>query len=162
VGNSILQCVCAPYRSSILLTEVSSVKKSGPCPLAANLPHTVSLSDYCSQALLTVVTSQHVEVHEGTVLLAVRACYNIHLASRNLVNQTTAVASLTHMLSHIFERMERQAVRIHVVWILVCQPKMYGRVHKSKEDSAKGPLSGSESLSVQTHVMSFSITRRCS
>lgn len=61
------------------------------------------------KALLTVVTSQHVEVHEGTVLLAVRTCYNIYLASTNLVNQTTARATLTQMLNVIFTRMENQA-----------------------------------------------------
>jgi len=61
------------------------------------------------KALLTVVTSQHVEVHEGTVLLAVRTCYNIYLASKNLINQTTARATLTQMLNVIFTRMECQA-----------------------------------------------------
>ena len=64
------------------------------------------------QALLTVVTSQHVEIHEGTLLLAVRTCYNIYLASKNLINQTTAKATLTQMLNVIFMRMENQAVSI--------------------------------------------------
>lgn len=67
------------------------------------------------QALLTVVTSQHVEVHEGTVLLAVRTVYNIYLASRNLINQTTARATLTQMLNVIFARMESQAVSLFSV-----------------------------------------------
>ncbi|XP_055372240.1 brefeldin A-inhibited guanine nucleotide-exchange protein 1 [Condylostylus longicornis] len=68
------------------------------------------------KALLTVVTSQHVEVHEGTVLQAVRTCYDIYLSSKNLVNQTTARATLTQMLNVIFTRMENQAfeVSIHV------------------------------------------------
>lgn len=62
------------------------------------------------QALLTAVTSPHIEIHEGTVLLTVRTCYNIYLASRNLINQTTAKATLTQMLNVIFTRMENQAV----------------------------------------------------
>lgn len=62
------------------------------------------------QALLTSVTSQHIEIHEGTVLQAVRTCYNIYLASKNLINQTTAKATLTQMLNVIFARMENQAV----------------------------------------------------
>lgn len=62
------------------------------------------------QALLTAVTSPHIEIHEGTVLLTVRTCYNIYLASRNLINQTTAKATLTQMLNVIFIRMENQAV----------------------------------------------------
>ncbi|XP_038665466.1 brefeldin A-inhibited guanine nucleotide-exchange protein 1 isoform X5 [Scyliorhinus canicula] len=63
------------------------------------------------KALLTAVTSQHIEIHEGTVLQAVRTCYNIYLASKNLINQTTAKATLTQMLNVIFARMENQALQ---------------------------------------------------
>ncbi|KAI4470125.1 guanyl-nucleotide exchange factor [Holotrichia oblita] len=66
------------------------------------------------KALLTVVTSQHVEVHEGTILLTVRTCYNIFLASKNLINQTTARATLTQMLNVIFMRMENQALEMEI------------------------------------------------
>jgi len=66
------------------------------------------------QALLTIVTSVTCEIHEGTVLLAVRTCYNIYLASKNLINQTTAKATLTQMLNVIFSRMENQAVSIYL------------------------------------------------
>ncbi|XKL63402.1 hypothetical protein PGB90_005766 [Kerria lacca] len=62
------------------------------------------------KAVLTVMTSQHVEVHEGTVLLAIKTCYNIYLASKNLINQTTARATLTQMINVTFARMESQAV----------------------------------------------------
>ncbi|KAM3923498.1 brefeldin A-inhibited guanine nucleotide-exchange protein 2 isoform 2-T2 [Leptodactylus fuscus] len=65
------------------------------------------------KALLTVVTSPYVEIHEATVLQTVRTCYNIYLASKNLVNQTTAKATLTQMLNVIFTRMEAQAVFEH-------------------------------------------------
>lgn len=58
------------------------------------------------KALLTAVTSSTCEVHEGTLLQSVRTCYNIYLASRNLINQTTAKATLTQMISVIFQRME--------------------------------------------------------
>lgn len=64
----------------------------------------------CFQALLTVITSQYVSVHEGTVLVAVRTCYNIFLASRDMNNQVTAKAALTQMINIIFTRMENQAV----------------------------------------------------
>ena len=50
------------------------------------------------------------EIHEGTVLLTVRTCYNIYLASKNLINQTTARATLTQMLNVIFSRMENQHI----------------------------------------------------
>ena len=67
------------------------------------------------KALLTVVTSTTSEIHEGTVLQTVRTCYNIYLASRNLVNRTTANATLTQMLNVIFSRMESQAVRYVII-----------------------------------------------
>ena len=47
------------------------------------------------KALLTILTSQHVEVHEASLLNSVRTCYNIYLASKNMINQTTAKVSLT-------------------------------------------------------------------
>eukprot|EP00731_Ephydatia_muelleri_P031777 Em0023g284a len=62
------------------------------------------------KALLTIMTSGSVEVHGGTVLTAVRCCYNIYLASKNIVNQTTAKASLTQILTTIFQRMENEGV----------------------------------------------------
>lgn len=65
------------------------------------------------KALLTVMTSQHVEVHERTVLQTIRTVYNVYLASRNLVNQTTARATLTQMINVIFARMETQAVNLN-------------------------------------------------
>ncbi|XP_061487343.1 brefeldin A-inhibited guanine nucleotide-exchange protein 2 isoform X3 [Rhineura floridana] len=63
------------------------------------------------KALLTVVTSPYIEIHEGTILQTVRTCYNIYLASKNLINQTTAKATLTQMLNVIFTRMENQAIQ---------------------------------------------------
>ena len=77
------------------------------------------------KALLTVITATTVEVHEGTVLQTVRTCYNIYLASKNLVNQTTAKATLTQMLNVIFIRMETQAAQ----------------EQKEKEDSAEPEVS---------------------
>lgn len=61
------------------------------------------------------MTSQHVEVHEAIILKAVKTCYNIYLASRNLVNQTTARATLTQMLNVIFTRMEMQAMEAEIL-----------------------------------------------
>ncbi|XP_062897468.1 brefeldin A-inhibited guanine nucleotide-exchange protein 2-like isoform X1 [Mobula hypostoma] len=63
------------------------------------------------KALLTAVTSSYIEIHEGTILQTVRTCYNIYLASKNLINQTTAKATLTQMLNVIFTKMENQVVQ---------------------------------------------------
>lgn len=65
------------------------------------------------------MTSQHVEVHEGTVLLAIKTCYNIYLASKNLINQTTARATLTQMINVTFARMESQAVSMKVIVVQI-------------------------------------------
>lgn len=64
------------------------------------------------KALLTAVTSTHCEVHEGSLLLAVRACFHIHLVSKNQVNKTTAKAALTQMLSVVNQRMESYDARM--------------------------------------------------
>ncbi|KAL7059279.1 hypothetical protein AAHC03_013401 [Spirometra sp. Aus1] len=62
------------------------------------------------KALLTVITSPVVEVHERDILLVVRTCYSIYMATRNIVNQTTARATLTQMLNVIFQKMEQSAL----------------------------------------------------
>lgn len=58
------------------------------------------------KALLTIVTSPYIRVHEESLLLSVRTCYNVYLASKNLINQTTAKATLNQMLNYIFTTME--------------------------------------------------------
>uniref|UniRef100_A0A8C4DGP6 ADP-ribosylation factor guanine nucleotide-exchange factor 1 (brefeldin A-inhibited) n=1 Tax=Dicentrarchus labrax TaxID=13489 RepID=A0A8C4DGP6_DICLA len=94
------------------------------------------------KALLTAVTSQHIEIHEGTVLQAVRTCYNIYLASKNLINQTTAKATLTQMLNVIFARMENQAV-CPTLWkhSLVTLNAFYVDRHTKVRERATLPLS---------------------
>ncbi len=52
------------------------------------------------------VTSPYCQVHESSLLLAVRSCFHIHLISKNQINKTTAKASLVQMLSVVFQRME--------------------------------------------------------
>lgn len=85
------------------------------------------------KALLTVVTTNTCEIHEGTVLQAVRTCYNIYLASKNLVNQTTAKATLTQMLNVIFSRMETQA-----------EQEAKQRERSNSKASAKSDMQGSK------------------
>ena len=58
------------------------------------------------KALLTAVVTPHCEMHETSLLLAVRACYHIHLVSRNSVNRTTAKGTLKQMLNICFQKME--------------------------------------------------------
>uniref|UniRef100_A0A674I8T2 ARF guanine nucleotide exchange factor 1 n=1 Tax=Terrapene triunguis TaxID=2587831 RepID=A0A674I8T2_9SAUR len=93
------------------------------------------------KALLTAVTSQHIEIHEGTVLQAVRTCYNIYLASKNLINQTTAKATLTQMLNVIFARMENQALQE--------AKQMEKERHRQQHHLQQSPLSHHEPESPQ-------------
>ena len=58
------------------------------------------------KVLLMALTSQYCQVHESSLLLAVRACFQIHLITKSQVNKTTAKAALTQMLSIVFQRME--------------------------------------------------------
>ena len=46
------------------------------------------------------------QVHGEALLRIVRTCYNVFLGSKSEVNQTTAKASLTQMLTIVFHRME--------------------------------------------------------
>jgi hypothetical protein len=63
------------------------------------------------KALLTVVSSNTCHTHGESLLLAVRACYHIYLVSKNPVNRSTAKASLTQILSIVFQRMEAEQSR---------------------------------------------------
>ena len=58
------------------------------------------------KVLLTAITSSHCQIHEGSLLMAVRSCFHVHLISKNAVNKTTAKAALTQILSVINQRME--------------------------------------------------------
>mmetsp|Transcript_7972 Transcript_7972/g.29482 ORF Transcript_7972/g.29482 Transcript_7972/m.29482 type:complete len:1752 (-) Transcript_7972:83-5338(-) len=58
------------------------------------------------KTLLTAVTSTELQVHGECLLQAVRTCYNVYLASKNEIHQSTAKASLTQMCNVVFQRME--------------------------------------------------------
>ncbi|CAM9369712.1 unnamed protein product, partial [Chrysoparadoxa australica] len=59
------------------------------------------------KVLLTVVTSCSVEVHEASLLLAVRTIYSVYLTSLNPISKITAKASLQQMLNYVFTAMEQ-------------------------------------------------------
>ena len=52
------------------------------------------------------MSSRHFRVHGRALLRVVRTCYNVHLGSKSEVNQATAKASLTQMLTVVFHRLE--------------------------------------------------------
>uniref|UniRef100_A0A914USB7 SEC7 domain-containing protein n=1 Tax=Plectus sambesii TaxID=2011161 RepID=A0A914USB7_9BILA len=88
--DRIVEAICAPF--------------SGP-----HTDETVQLQ--IIKALLAVVISNTCEVHEGTLLLAVRTCFNIYLASKSAINQATAKGTLSQMLNTVFGNMERKGAQ---------------------------------------------------
>lgn len=58
------------------------------------------------RVLLTAVTTTTCEVHEHSLLKAVRACYHIHLVSKSSINQNVAKTTLVQIISIVFQRME--------------------------------------------------------
>uniref|UniRef100_A0A1D1YN54 Brefeldin A-inhibited guanine nucleotide-exchange protein 2 n=1 Tax=Anthurium amnicola TaxID=1678845 RepID=A0A1D1YN54_9ARAE len=58
------------------------------------------------KVLLTAVASAKFRVHGEPLLGVIRICYNIALNSKSPVNQATAKAMLTQMISIVFRRME--------------------------------------------------------
>ncbi|KAH9951731.1 hypothetical protein B0H21DRAFT_684859 [Amylocystis lapponica] len=65
-------------------------------------PETVSLQ--IVKALLSLVLSATVLVHQSSLLKAVRTVYNVFLLSVDPVNQTVAQGGLTQMVNHVFTR----------------------------------------------------------
>merc|ERR1712048_197124 len=59
------------------------------------------------KAILTLATSQSTEVHGQSLLMCLRACYNIFLSTKNIDVQTSAKAVLTQTVCAIFQKMER-------------------------------------------------------
>lgn len=72
--------------------------------------HTETTPDAVSlqivKALLSLVLSSKLLVHQSSLLKAVRTVYNIFLLSPDAVNQTVAQGGLTQMVHHVFTRVK--------------------------------------------------------
>ncbi|KNA06719.1 hypothetical protein SOVF_178450 [Spinacia oleracea] len=73
------------------------------------------------KTLLSAVTSTSLRIHGDCLLQIVRTCYDIYLGSKNVVNQTTAKASLIQMLVIVFRRMEADSSSVPVQPIVVAE-----------------------------------------
>lgn len=73
------------------------------------------------KTILSAVTSVSLRIHGDSLLLIVRTCYNIYLGSKNMVNQTTAKASLIQMLVIVFRRMEADSSTVPLQPIVVAE-----------------------------------------
>ncbi|KAK7394890.1 hypothetical protein VNO78_15431 [Psophocarpus tetragonolobus] len=86
------------------------------------------------KTLLSAVTSISLRIHGDCLLLIVRTCYDIYLGSKNVVNQTTAKASLIQMLVIVFRRMEADSSTVPVQPIVVAE--LMDPVEKSDVDNS--------------------------
>nr|GLL40676.1 brefeldin A-inhibited guanine nucleotide-exchange protein 2-like [Ipomoea trifida]GMD65041.1 brefeldin A-inhibited guanine nucleotide-exchange protein 2-like [Ipomoea batatas]GMD71608.1 brefeldin A-inhibited guanine nucleotide-exchange protein 2-like [Ipomoea batatas] len=73
------------------------------------------------KSLLSAVTSLSLRIHGDSLLQVVRTCYDLYLGSKNVVNQTTAKASLVQMLVIVFRRMEADSSTVPVQPIVVAE-----------------------------------------
>lgn len=85
------------------------------------------------KTLLSAVTSISLRIHGDCLLLIVRTCYDIYLVSKNMVNQTTAKASLIQMLVIVFRRMEADSSTVPIQPIVVAE--LMKPAEKSEVDS---------------------------
>ncbi|KAJ9107874.1 hypothetical protein QFC19_002780 [Naganishia cerealis] len=93
----------------------------GQPPLADLIAHiiTMSYTENSSpavglqvvKALLSLVLSPTLLIHQSSLLKAVRTVYNVYLLSNDTTNQMIAQGGLTQMVHHIFARIDRDAVR---------------------------------------------------
>ncbi|OMP00577.1 SEC7-like protein [Corchorus olitorius] len=86
------------------------------------------------KTLLSAVTSFSLRIHGDCLLQIVRTCYDIYLGSKNVVNQTTAKASLIQMLVIVFRRMEADSSTVPIQPIVVAE--LMEPVEKSDADGS--------------------------
>ncbi|XP_059458608.1 brefeldin A-inhibited guanine nucleotide-exchange protein 2 [Corylus avellana] len=86
------------------------------------------------KTLLSAVTSIPLRIHGDCLLQIVRTCYDIYLGSKNVVNQTTAKASLIQMLVIVFRRMEADSSTVPIQPIVVAE--LMEPVEKSDADGS--------------------------
>ncbi|PHU09309.1 hypothetical protein BC332_21169 [Capsicum chinense] len=73
------------------------------------------------KSILSAVTSVLIRIHGDSLLQVVRTCYDICLESKNVVNQTTAKASLVQILVIVFWRMEADSSTVPLQPIVVTE-----------------------------------------
>ncbi|KAF5466947.1 hypothetical protein F2P56_016825 [Juglans regia] len=95
------------------------------------------------KTLLSAVTSISLRIHGDCLLQIVKTCYDIYLGSKNMVNQTTAKASLIQMLVIVFRRMEADSSTVPIQPIVVAE---------LMEPAEKSDADGSMTMFVQGFI----------
>uniref|UniRef100_A0A914NE75 SEC7 domain-containing protein n=1 Tax=Meloidogyne incognita TaxID=6306 RepID=A0A914NE75_MELIC len=87
--DRVVQAICAPFQG----------------------PHTDdAVQLQIIKGILALILNQTCRIHESSLLLAVRTCFNIYLASKSPINQSTAKGILTQTINYVFTNMERNVV----------------------------------------------------
>ncbi|CAA7052512.1 unnamed protein product [Microthlaspi erraticum] len=73
------------------------------------------------KTMLSAINSISLRIHGDCLLQIVRTCYDIYLGSKNVVNQTTAKASLIQILVIVFRRMEADSSTVPIQPIVVAE-----------------------------------------
>lgn len=120
----------------------------GQPPLADLIAHiiTMSYTENSSpavglqivKALLSLVLSPTLLIHQSSLLKAVRTVYNVYLLSNDTTNQMIAQGGLTQMVHHIFARIDREAARTRPATPRVPTGLQNGRRQTPAADDAEG------------------------
>ncbi|KAF7638012.1 SEC7 domain-containing protein [Meloidogyne graminicola] len=89
--DRVVQAICAPFQG----------------------PHTDdAVQLQIIKGILALILNQTCRIHESSLLLAVRTCFNIYLASKSPINQSTAKGILTQTINYVFTNMERSVTEV--------------------------------------------------
>eukprot|EP01060_Flectonema_neradi_P006340 TRINITY_DN1426_c0_g2_i2.p1 TRINITY_DN1426_c0_g2~~TRINITY_DN1426_c0_g2_i2.p1 ORF type:complete len:1560 (+),score=299.45 TRINITY_DN1426_c0_g2_i2:80-4759(+) len=105
------------------------------------------------KALLTSVSSPGCDIHGSTLKMAVRNTYNIYILATNVTNQTTAKASLKHMVNIVFQRMESVKQVVSPTFVSSTPPGTPVRIGNSSIASTSGIALTNRSLSESSQVV---------
>ncbi|KAJ9168124.1 hypothetical protein P3X46_019686 [Hevea brasiliensis] len=94
------------------------------------------------KVLLTAVASAKFRVHGEPLLGVIRICYNIALHSKSPINQATARAMLTQMISIVFRRMETDPQQTQVS----TSPSSVGNVEATSEEKSNAKVEETPSV----------------
>jgi len=110
------------------------------------------------KAFLSLVSSSVCDIHETSLLNAIRTCYNIYLVTRHPVNQNTAKGILTQMINVIFQRMELKMSPDVVIGVDEGFDEEQLEKSIEKDVEGKSPSVGSKSPETESNGESKEVT----
>lgn len=112
--------------------------------------------------LTTIVTSPKCNVHEGSLLLAMRSTFHVYLVTKSQTSKTNAKAALVHMLRSVFMRMEAHDVVLRSGDTVSTgdiprsrsssETKIFGKSHESANNLVDHPNSTPGEITTRTRT----------